>query len=152
MCNFWSFSIPVSLISLQETYKDGGGLIWTQAPFGYSMALIIGKETFLISVIILFDHFWQWILSAGTFYARKMREAEYVTMIDPFTQKWVKKWPFEDPGTWRLIQVRQVGRPPGHTCSHKRDLLECFHPWSSWFHPPGSPSFFAPGIMCTLFP
>ena len=43
--------------SAQETYKDGGGLIWTQAPFGYSMALIIGKETFLISVIIIFNHF-----------------------------------------------------------------------------------------------
>ena len=29
-------------------------------------------------------------LSGGTFYARKMREAEYVTMIDPFTQKYGK--------------------------------------------------------------
>jgi high affinity choline transporter 7 len=60
--------------SAQETYKDGGGLIWTQAPFGYSMALII----------------------AGTFYARKMREAEYVTMIDPFTQKY---------GKWGALQA-----------------------------------------------
>ena len=28
------------------------------------------------------------LFSAGTFFARKMREAEYVTMIDPFTQKY----------------------------------------------------------------
>ena len=34
----------LTLISLQETYKNGGGLIWTQAPFGYSMALIIGDN------------------------------------------------------------------------------------------------------------
>jgi high affinity choline transporter 7 len=47
----------------------GGGLIWTQAPFGYSIALIV----------------------AGTFYAQKMRKAKYVTMIDPFTQKY-KGW------------------------------------------------------------
>merc|ERR1719186_1633433 len=60
--------------SAQETYKVGGGLIWTQAPFGYSMALII----------------------AGTFYARKMRQSEYVTMIDPFTQKY---------GKWGAIQA-----------------------------------------------
>merc|ERR1719450_1941757 len=60
--------------SAQETYKDGGGLIWTQAPFGYSMALII----------------------AGTFFARKMRESEYVTMIDPSTQKY---------GKWGAIQA-----------------------------------------------
>merc|ERR1719450_1043712 len=60
--------------SAQETYKEAGGLIWTQAPFGYSMALII----------------------AGTFYARKMRQSEYVTMIDPFTQKY---------GKWGAIQA-----------------------------------------------
>ena len=28
--------------------------------------------------------------AGGTFFARKMREAEYVTMIDPFTQKFGK--------------------------------------------------------------
>ena len=27
----------------------------------------------------------------GTFFAKKMRDAKYVTMIDPFTQKY-KKW------------------------------------------------------------
>ena len=69
---------------MQETYKDGGGLIWTQAPFGYSMALIIGEETkpFPISTHLTT------LFPAGTFFARKMREAEYVTMIDPFTQKY----------------------------------------------------------------
>ena len=56
----------------------------------------------------------------------------------------------KDPTDLGLIQVWQVGGPPGHTCSHKRDLLECFHPWSSWFHPPGSPS--SPCTMRILFP
>lgn len=60
--------------SAQETYKVGGGLIWTQAPFGYSIALIV----------------------AGTFYAQKMRKAKYVTMIDPFTQKY---------GGWGALQA-----------------------------------------------
>merc|ERR1719370_1020588 len=60
--------------SAQETYKDGGGLIWTQAPFGYAMSLLI----------------------SGTFFARKMRESEYVTMIDPFTQKY---------GKWGALQA-----------------------------------------------
>lgn len=58
--------------SAQETYNSG--LVWTQAPFGYSIALII----------------------SGTFFAKKMREAEYVTMIDPFTQKY---------GKWGAIQA-----------------------------------------------
>jgi len=58
--------------SAQETYK--AGLIWTQAPFGYALSLLI----------------------SGTFYARKMRESEYVTMIDPFTQKY---------GKWGALQA-----------------------------------------------
>jgi len=52
--------------SAQGTYTRG--LVWTQAPFGYALSLVIG----------------------GTFFARKMRDAEYVTMIDPFTQKYGK--------------------------------------------------------------
>jgi len=58
--------------SAEETYKSG--LIWTQAPFGYSISLLI----------------------SGTFFARKMRESEYVTMIDPFTQKY---------GKWGALQA-----------------------------------------------
>eukprot|EP00092_Neocalanus_flemingeri_P106012 GFUD01135966.1.p1 GENE.GFUD01135966.1~~GFUD01135966.1.p1 ORF type:complete len:607 (+),score=99.83 GFUD01135966.1:58-1878(+) len=58
--------------SAQETYN--AGLIWTQAPFGYGLSLLI----------------------SGTFYARKMREAEYVTMVDPFTQKY---------GKWGALQA-----------------------------------------------
>ena len=30
------------------------------------------------------------IVSGGTFFAKKMRDAKYVTMIDPFTQKYGK--------------------------------------------------------------
>jgi len=58
--------------SAEEAYKSG--LIWTQAPFGYSISLII----------------------SGTFFARIMRESEYVTMIDPFTQKY---------GKWGALQA-----------------------------------------------
>lgn len=58
--------------SAQETYN--AGLVWTQAPFGYALSLLI----------------------SGTFFARKMREAEYVTMIDPFTQKY---------GKWGALQA-----------------------------------------------
>jgi len=58
--------------SAQETYK--AGLIWTQAPFGYGLSLFI----------------------SGTFFARKMRDARYVTMIDPFTQKY---------GKWGALQA-----------------------------------------------
>merc|ERR1712088_1062105 len=36
------------------------------------------------------------LIIAGTFYARKMRNAEYVTMIDPFTQKY---------GKWGALQA-----------------------------------------------
>jgi len=42
-----------------------GGLLWCQAPIGYSISLAIG----------------------GIFFARQMREQKYVTMIDPLQQK-----------------------------------------------------------------
>jgi len=58
--------------SAQGVY--GKGLIWTQAPFGYSISLILG----------------------GTFFAKKMRESRYITMIDPFTQKY---------GNWGALMV-----------------------------------------------
>jgi len=52
--------------SAEETYKSG--LIWTQAPIGYGLSLFI----------------------SGTFFAKKMRDSAYVTMVDPFTQKYGK--------------------------------------------------------------
>merc|ERR1719167_1795662 len=58
--------------SAQETYN--AGLIWTQAPFGYGLSLFI----------------------SGTFFAKIMRDSEYVTMIDPFTQKY---------GKWGALQA-----------------------------------------------
>ncbi|KAF0311639.1 High-affinity choline transporter 1 [Amphibalanus amphitrite] len=45
--------------SAEETYK--AGLVWTQAPFGYSISLALG----------------------GIFFAHKMREEGYTTMLDP---------------------------------------------------------------------
>jgi len=58
--------------SAEETYKSG--LIWTQAPVGYGLSLFI----------------------SGTFFAKKMRDSAYVTMIDPFTQKY---------GKWGALQA-----------------------------------------------
>jgi len=78
--------IFVGVLTMGATWVGGGfingsaqgvyskGLIWTQAPFGYSISLLIG----------------------GTFFASKMRESRYVTMIDPFTQKY---------GNWGALMV-----------------------------------------------
>lgn len=45
----------------EEVYKDSKGLLWVQAPIGYSISLLVG----------------------GIFFAKKMREREYTTMVDP---------------------------------------------------------------------
>ena len=42
--------------------------------------------------LLIFDQ-----ISGGTFFARIMRDSEYVTMVDPFTQKY---------GKWGALQVR----------------------------------------------
>nr|XP_039265400.1 high affinity choline transporter 1-like [Styela clava] len=49
----------------ESVYTTGYGLIWTQAPFGYAISLILG----------------------GIFFAKKMREQGYVTMLDPLQRK-----------------------------------------------------------------
>lgn len=76
----------VGILTMGATWVGGGfingtaevtyssGLIWAQAPFGYGLSLFI----------------------SGTFFAVKMRESEYVTMIDPFTQKY---------GRWGALQA-----------------------------------------------
>lgn len=70
----------VGVLTMGATWVGGGfingsaqsaytrGLVWTVAPFGYSLSLVIG----------------------GTFFAKRMREARYVTVIDPFMQKYGK--------------------------------------------------------------
>merc|ERR1719423_592013 len=45
------------------------GLIWCQAPFGYALSLFFG----------------------GIFFAKKFREQEYITMLDPFQNKFGAK-------------------------------------------------------------
>lgn len=52
----------------EEVYKDSKGLLWVQAPIGYSISLIVG----------------------GVFFAKKMRERRYCTMIDPLQQTYGK--------------------------------------------------------------
>ncbi|XP_023229429.1 high-affinity choline transporter 1-like isoform X1 [Centruroides sculpturatus] len=64
----------VGIFTMTATWVGGGyingtaeviynsGLVWCQAPFGYAMSLVIG----------------------GLFFANKMREQGYVTMLDPF--------------------------------------------------------------------
>lgn len=58
--------------SAEETYKSG--FVWTQAPIGYGCSLFL----------------------SGIFFAKKMRDSNYVTMVDPFTQKY---------GKWGALQA-----------------------------------------------
>jgi len=53
----------------ENTYNTGYGLIWVQAPWGYALSLIVG----------------------GLFFARKMRDEGYKTMLDPLEQKFGKR-------------------------------------------------------------
>jgi len=76
----------VGILTMGATWVGGGfingtaevtytsGLIHAQAPIGYGLSLFI----------------------SGTFFARKMRDSRYVTMIDPFTQKY---------GRWGALQA-----------------------------------------------
>lgn len=71
----------VAVFTMSATWVGGGyingtaeytmsdGLAWVQAPWGYSMSLIIG----------------------GVFFARKMRRYEFTTLIDPLRQRFGKK-------------------------------------------------------------
>ncbi|XP_059144286.1 high-affinity choline transporter 1-like [Physella acuta] len=71
----------VSIFTMTATMVGGGyingsaesaaysGVLWTQAPIGYCLALFVG----------------------GFFYAPKMREENYITMFDPFQLKYGKK-------------------------------------------------------------
>ncbi len=76
-------SIPllVAVFTMSATWVGGGyingtaefamsdGLAWVQAPWGYSMSLILG----------------------GIFFARKMRRYEFTTLIDPLKQRFGTK-------------------------------------------------------------
>ncbi|XP_071949540.1 high-affinity choline transporter 1-like [Antedon mediterranea] len=73
--------LGVGIFTMTATWVGGGfingtaeavhslGLVWAQAPWGYSCSLIIG----------------------GLFFAKKMREQGYVTMLDPFQRKFGKR-------------------------------------------------------------
>ncbi|KAL7631297.1 UNVERIFIED_CONTAM: hypothetical protein RMT77_018400 [Armadillidium vulgare] len=54
--------------SAEAVYESG--LVWCQVPFGYSIGLALG----------------------GIFFAKKMRDARYVTMLDPFQNLFGKRW------------------------------------------------------------
>eukprot|EP00058_Branchiostoma_floridae_P017811 XP_002603300.1 hypothetical protein BRAFLDRAFT_119704 [Branchiostoma floridae] len=72
--------LVVGMFTMTATWVGGGyingtaevifdpaqGFIWCQAPFGYAISLVIG----------------------GLFFAKKMRAAGYVTMLDPFQQRY----------------------------------------------------------------
>ena len=71
----------VGALTMTATWVGGGyingtaesvyanGLVWTQAPWGYSISLIIG----------------------GLFFAKTMREKNYTTLLDPFEQRYGHK-------------------------------------------------------------
>nr|XP_054758847.1 high-affinity choline transporter 1-like [Lytechinus pictus] len=50
----------------EVVFTPGYGLVWAQAPWGYSLSFVIN----------------------GLFFAKQMRAAKYVTMIDPFQEKY----------------------------------------------------------------
>ncbi|KAI8503947.1 High affinity choline transporter 1 [Branchiostoma belcheri] len=72
--------LVVGMFTMTATWVGGGyingtaevifdpaqGFIWCQAPFGYAISLVIG----------------------GLFFAKKMRAAGYVTMLDPFQRRY----------------------------------------------------------------
>lgn len=73
-----NIGLLVGVFTMTATWVGGGfingtseyivrdGLVWCQAPFGYAVSLILG----------------------GYFFASKMRSQGYVTMLDPFSQKY----------------------------------------------------------------
>ncbi len=75
-------SIPlfIAIFTMSATWVGGGyihgtaeatsasGLVWVQAPWGYAISLILG----------------------GLFFARKMRQREYKTMLDPLAERFGK--------------------------------------------------------------
>lgn len=73
-----NIGLLVGCFTMTATWVGGGfingtaevivryGFIWCQAPFGYAVSLVIG----------------------GFFFAEKMRSQGYVTMLDPFSQKY----------------------------------------------------------------
>lgn len=73
-----NIGLLVGVFTMTATWVGGGfingtseyivrdGFVWCQAPFGYAVSLFIG----------------------GFFFAKKMRSQGYVTMLDPFSQKY----------------------------------------------------------------
>ncbi len=53
----------------EAVYDSTRGLVWTQAPWGYALSLILG----------------------GILFARKMRSMGYTTLLDPFQQRYGKR-------------------------------------------------------------
>lgn len=53
----------------EVVYDSAAGLVWAQAPWGYALSLVLG----------------------GLFFARRMRRANYSTMLDPFEQRYGKR-------------------------------------------------------------
>lgn len=76
-----NIGVIVGCFTMTATWVGGGyinataekvfskGLIWCQAPFGYALSLFFG----------------------GIFFAKKFRESEYITMLDPFQNKFGAK-------------------------------------------------------------
>ena len=52
----------------QGIYDPAQGLVWTQAPWGYALSMVIG----------------------GLFFARRMRREQFTTLLDPFEKRYGK--------------------------------------------------------------
>ncbi len=53
----------------EAVYDDARGLVWTQAPWGYAISLVLG----------------------GMFFAGRMRRAGHTTLLDPFHQRYGRR-------------------------------------------------------------
>ncbi len=52
----------------EAVYDPDLGIVWTQAPWGYALSMVLG----------------------GLFFARRMRRANYTTLLDPFEERYGK--------------------------------------------------------------
>ncbi|KAI8503937.1 High affinity choline transporter 1 [Branchiostoma belcheri] len=104
----------VGVMTMTATWVGGGyingtaevifdplqGFIWCQAPFGYSIGLVLGKCDVSIGSKFVESRYrppshlrqksrvYSSCIAGGLFFAKKMRSEGYVTMLDPFQRRY----------------------------------------------------------------
>lgn len=83
----------------EYVYLPDFGLAWAQAPFGYALSLVVGKNMInscsTLSIFYFSDRSSLMMCLSrapgGLFFAKPMRSRGYVTMLDPFQQIYGKR-------------------------------------------------------------